>query len=468
MGRLSSYCHHINKGGTGLQLIKRLRIIPVDAGRYILLNGVNGSMEMIDESVYQVYLQWRQEEDIHPTPEQEAIYTNFKNHSYIMSPEEEEVRITKLFQKLDAYYTRLKPMVMPTFLLTYDCNFRCSYCYEKQVRRKGKEAIKQRISPEMVRGLFQYFTEHQYTIGDVVLFGGEPLLPENEDVVREVLDQAKARDLYVRVITNGYTLDTYAPLLSTVKLRSVQVTLDGDRERHDRTRFTARGEGTFDQILRGLEKASEYNLPIVLRCNVELTEEGQIEKVLQVIEDTGLMKYPNVRVSVATVAGGASEEVCGNDFWLKYLDKIDPYADHPLFRNVLTNMHHIAASFIHQERSAPRYFCCNAHLGQMVFDPWGDIYPCQSIVGDEEMIVGHYDANGIDPNERYAMWEGRTLASMEKCRECALGLFCGGGCAINSLHADGTMGPAGCEQMESLCTVLMPYLYRKFLRGKVD
>ena len=277
-----------------------------------------------------------------------------------MNPQEEEEKVATLLQQFETHYASHKPIVIPTFLLTYGCNFRCSYCYEKHVRKKGKEAIKQRITPEMVRGLFQYFTDHAYTAGDVTLFGGEPLLPENEDVVREILDQAKARDLYVSVVTNGYTLDSYAPLLSKVKLRTIQITLDGDRERHNR----------------------------------------------------------------------------------------------------------IVTSFIHHDRSAPRYFCCSAHHGQMIFDPWGHIYPCQTIVGEEEQIIGHYDAAGVYFNERYAMWESRNLTSMEKCRECALGLFCGGGCAIYSLHTDEIMGPTGCERMESLCTVLLPYLYRKFLREK--
>lgn len=82
-----------------------------------------------------------------------------------------------------------------TIILTYDCNLRCSYCYEKNLRLNGKEWVEKRLSSDMIDKIYKVI-DHFDNNGDdksksIVLFGGEPLLPENREIVQYILQEGK-------------------------------------------------------------------------------------------------------------------------------------------------------------------------------------------------------------------------------------------------------------------------------------
>lgn len=446
-----------------MQLIKRMRVVPVDEGVYIMLNGITGTMELIDELAYKTYLRWHEAGQIHPTTENMELFDNFHKQGYIMEPLEEDERFQKLLKHLEHSYAAIKSPVNPVFVLTYDCNFRCSYCYEKKVYQKGLAHVKRRMNPETVQRLFRFFAEGEMTVGDMTLFGGEPLLLENEATVREIIKQANERNVFITVVTNGYTLEYYLPILATAKVKSIQITIDGDRERHNRTRFAANRSGTFDHILQGILANKKYRLPINLRCNIEMDEEDQVEKLLKSLSDYGLGSDDFKKMNIMPVCG-EDRDTCSNNFWTEYLEKIEPYINHPIGRGFLADVNSIAVNFIGGERWVPQYMACNAHFGKQVFDPWGYIYPCQSLVGDETQVIGIFDEVGIHYNDNYSMWKNRNISTIEECRNCAMALFCGGGCAIGGERSGGKIGPAGCSQMEATCDILLPYLYKKFVK----
>lgn len=448
-----------------MQLIRRMKVIPVDQGVYMLLNGLTGAIDLIDDQVYQLYLHWQQQREIDPT-ESSLMYHNFLERGYLVMPGEEEMKIEELFAKLEQKMESQRPRVDPVFLLTYNCNFRCSYCYESKILQKGREYLLKKLTPETVNGLFDYFERNGVTIGEVTLFGGEPLLLSNEDTVQAILGQAQSRDLPVTVTTNGYTLAHYAPQLAKVKVESVQVTLDGDRERHNQSRFLINGEGTFDQILHGLQTASEYSLPLLVRCNVEMGENGQVEKLLASLDECGLTAYSGFQLYIAPVAREDSMYKCGHDFLREYLQKIDNYVGSPiLMERVLMAVHRVATNFLDESKWKPAFFYCGAQMGKQIFDPWGKIYPCQIIVGEDEHLIGHFDQSGdITYNSNFGKWQRRTVKNISKCRECTMALFCGGGCAISSYQLLGDTYQGNCETIEHLEQVFLPYLYRRYLR----
>lgn len=269
--------------------------------------------------------------------------------------------------------------------------------------------------------------------------------------------------MYISVITNGYTLKYYSPILAEAKIKAIQVTIDGGPARHNKTRFTAKGEGTFDQILDGILTEQQYGLPLKVRCNVELEEEGQLQNLYQELATSGLTESNTLHISIAPVFHEGKEN-CTEINWIRYLDQIDQFSNNPLFHDVITNFHRIAVNFLGKSKWETKYVARGAHLGQLIFDPWRYIYPCQALVGDESHIIGRFDEQGLHYNEEYALWQNRTVRMTEQCHDCALALYCGGGCDIQGERSNGTIGCTGCEQMETICTLFLPYLYRKYIK----
>jgi uncharacterized protein len=134
--------------------------------------------------------------------------------------------------------------------LAHACNLACTYCNVKQGTFGEPYQL---MSFETARRALD-----QFTAGDgpteVSFFGGEPLL--NWPVLVRTIEYARSlagREIHWSVVTNGTLLDqeradTLARLGVTVTL-----SIDGDRDNHDRNRRTASGAGSYDAAVRGVE-----------------------------------------------------------------------------------------------------------------------------------------------------------------------------------------------------------------------
>src|SRR4029079_14770133 len=95
----------------------------------------------------------------------------------------------------------------------------------------------------------------------LTFFGGEPLL--NLPVMYEVAErmwaitQARGTPMHVNIITNGLLLtpDVVDRMLPR-GLNGVKITLDGDREMHNKMRPLRGGQGTFDRIIENIRRVA--------------------------------------------------------------------------------------------------------------------------------------------------------------------------------------------------------------------
>ncbi|MBO6182687.1 MAG: radical SAM protein, partial [Acidaminococcaceae bacterium] len=158
-------------------------------------------------------------------------------------------------------------VIMPT----YDCNFRCPYCYEQHRLKNGQKWLESTMSHEMIEGVFAAIENYKargYSIGECTLYGGEPFLAKNIDVVREIAGHCKKLGISMSAITNGYDLESYLDFLDEYNCKHLQVTVDGVGEANDRRRIHKDGVPTYDRILKNVELALQRGASINLRVNV--------------------------------------------------------------------------------------------------------------------------------------------------------------------------------------------------------
>lgn len=162
---------------------------------------------------------------------------------------------------------RLQLILLPT----EKCNFRCVYCYEDfaigHMPTWVVEAIKKLLSAR-APNLQQLM---------IMWFGGEPLLAEKvmTDISHHILG---LKTLYpglqygASATTNGALLDIdRTRRLLALGISDYQVSLDGPRHHHDRTRITFRRNGTFDAIWRNLVAIRDSELDVRLMIRLHLT-----------------------------------------------------------------------------------------------------------------------------------------------------------------------------------------------------
>jgi uncharacterized protein len=150
-----------------------------------------------------------------------------------------------------------------TVLTTLQCNFACDYCFQGDHGDYNKFADKMSLETAHRVGDWIERELDRVQPGKLTLmfFGGEPLLnlPVMYAISEQMAAATRARGLSqtISIITNGLLLTPeIVDRMVPYGLNGVKITLDGDRETHDRMRPLRGGQGTFDRIVENLRRVA--------------------------------------------------------------------------------------------------------------------------------------------------------------------------------------------------------------------
>lgn len=153
------------------------------------------------------------------------------------------------------------------------CNFQCPYCFEN----KKPVSMSENVQRQLVFWIQDTFPDKRSI--NVGWFGGEPLL--EKDCIRQLTrsfvdlcDHIGAR-YSSSVTTNGFYLDKkFAAELDALKIRHVQITLDGHKNDHDRLRAQRNGSGSFDRIYQNIIDFHKSDTKAALTLRINCTDEN--------------------------------------------------------------------------------------------------------------------------------------------------------------------------------------------------
>jgi uncharacterized protein len=185
-----------------------------------------------------------------------------------------------------------------TVLVTTKCNLACSYCFQNAELPKPGGGSPLRIpgsavDDTKVADIMAFTRKRMAELGktsvNLVLFGGEPTMYLDSCV--RLLDGCRDLGLAgAAMISNGTLLTApAAAALENAGLQWVQITLDGDKAEHDRSRITIGGRGTFEQILRNVEEASaktalKWHLRVILNEDSIKSVDGLVGRLAARLE----------------------------------------------------------------------------------------------------------------------------------------------------------------------------------------
>lgn len=151
---------------------------------------------------------------------------------------------------------------------TTACNFACPYCFEPKKNPKM-------ITPEVEDKIIEYINNQRH-IDKISLtwYGGEPLLAAEAifRIYNRIVTETDKEITRHEIISNTYLVDDRTiEILRECRVDKIQVSLDGVKERHDKTRFLKHDKApTFDVIERNIKKiATELpDIHISIRVNI--------------------------------------------------------------------------------------------------------------------------------------------------------------------------------------------------------
>jgi uncharacterized protein len=153
-----------------------------------------------------------------------------------------------------------EPVPFQQFILKVHsrCNLSCSYCYVYEMADQAWRSQPRRMAPAItaatVERIAEHVKQHDLSVVDVILHGGEPLLtgPEWLTDLAACLYTAIPARVNISVQTNGTLLQpAMLRALKDLGIR-VGVSLDGDAEATGRHRRYRNGRNSFDRVATGL------------------------------------------------------------------------------------------------------------------------------------------------------------------------------------------------------------------------
>lgn len=442
-------------------------------GKYMLVHGYTGAIDIAPESIAS-YLRSGQPLSAADAPFSQKTWETLVERGYITQKSEEDEQA--FVQRMAGVYHRQHKLLSSfTFLVTYNCNFRCPYCYEGGVSDSGRQWSGAVFTKEMVdnayKAIEQIQPEEKLRSDMIILYGGEPLLAVNKEIVSYIVNEGHQRNFKFGAVTNGYDLDQYLDMLGPEGIDWLQITIDGMKERHDSRRIHYKTTASFDRIVRNIGLALDKGVTIVVRVNTDAQNFADIEKLNRLFDELGYYKDNRLKINSALLIGGYDKD---DDKRTDDEQQKINYLTRPVFNrlhkessgnvscqnfDIMKNMYRA----ISKRQTLPVHAVfCQSQSGSYVLDPFGDMYACWEVVGQPKYAIGHF-APEVAWSDEMKNWQGRNVGNTEKCRRCKYALLCGGGCLGKIRGTKGSFA-AYCDAYSDTFHVMANRAYNKYLQ----
>jgi uncharacterized protein len=442
------------------------QIHDIDKEKFLLLNPFTGALDIIDKDVIEL-LNYTQTHSELPSGMSKAdpIVSLLLKRGYLLKDIEEEKKRAILLNKAILEQHR------PGFLLipTYNCNFRCPYCYEYNLKKKSKEFLEKVLTKTQVDIAFHTFDEllEKSILKDrsknrkpvtVSLYGGEPFLLQTKNIVEYICIKAKEREWGVSAITNGFFLEEFLPILVNFKIERLQITLDGPKKIHDKRRFRTGRKPTFNKIVAGVEKAIDAGINILLRTNLDAKNMNDFPELISFYKNRG---WNEKGQSINLSFGIVTSDTC------KYEHSLSPLEYYRKLYKILGNsslftdaisryMGFLRPQGVPEYPQFPKFYACGANVQQNIFDPHNYIYPCWGVVGEPEKAIGIYNSSGYTFYEPELKKWRRGVLDLPNCMECSFIFICSGGCTFFAVSAGQSHRSGFCDQFDEVFNEFVP------------
>lgn len=367
-------------------------------------------------------------EDFHPD-----FIDNLKKIGGIVPHIKDEAKeLDDLIKKADENDSQFQIIINPTL----DCNFHCWYCYENHV--KGSK-----MSNNTINAIKKYLenkvkTSHKLKYLDLSFFGGEPLI-EFHNVVIPIMNYTKELcniygiKLSVHFTTNAGLLSD--KIISELKLYSptFQITLDGDKDAHNSTRFFKGGRPSFNIIVTNIIKLVKNGMNVLVRINYTHSNIDSVNGIINRFNQLELELRKFIRIDFQQV--WQDKHIAENEINLdntinvfqRKLKECGFGVSYSKLFNYVTNS------------------CYADKRNQILINYNGDIFNCTARDFKRENRMGFLCDNGLIEwlnNSHEIRMNSKFKKSI--CRNCRIAPICGGGCRTKCLenqhHNDCNLG----------------------------
>jgi uncharacterized protein len=413
-----------------------------NSSKYFIVNQLSGQADILEPETGEMLVNGNI-----PDPD------SFIQKGYLVNPDEEKILFERKYNEFIA--NRDNDEIQIFFVPWYACNFSCNYCYQSEYVND-----QHLISNEIIDAFYHYIdstfsNRRKY----ITIFGGEPLLASEKtyQIVQKIMEGAWSRNLDVAIVTNGFNLIDYLPMLKKGRIREVQVTLDGTEDIHNIRRPLKSGGKTFEKIVEGIDAALSNEIKINLRVVVD---KKNIDN---------LIDLARFAVKKNWVSNSLFKTQIGRNYELHHcssnpsdlFSRIELYTYlHDLIEKIpeVLDFHKPAfaiSKFLADNGELPDalFDACPGCKNEWAFDYTGSIYSCTATVGKTDERLGTFFPEVSLDHSKVKLWQQRDITKSESCANCNVNLICGGGCSTVAKNKTGSLYGTDCRPVKELISL---------------
>lgn len=308
---------------------------------------------------------------------------------------------------------------------TINCNFKCWYCYENHL---SQSKMNPNVLESVKKHIYNVIQTLHPKIFNMGFFGGEPLL-YYKDIVRPLLKYLKqiceitGIKTSIGITSNGYLLtDKMIEELKQLNVSSFQITLDGNKESHNKVRYPYVGADTYTKIVENIKTLLHAEILVVLRINYTSQNIIGTELIPLEFKDLTENEKKNLQIDFQRV-------------WQDIHDESSILNEEKLEKSIkaFEDINVVVARQILNQVWSP---CYADYKSQAVINFNGDVFKCTARDFTKENRLGILNEDGTITwdEEKMKQREGVRL-SKEVCQRCRIAPICGGTCTQRGLDS---------------------------------
>lgn len=409
-----------------MKISKYTFLFDIENTEFYAYNTLSNALIEITEDSYSLLRKYQTSEKLSETEFDKEVWSVLSINNILTDNDDDDyLKYKTAIMRMRSQRTSMHLTLAPTM----DCCFRCHYCFEKY-----KEKIY--MTSAVMNSIIQYVTSFpQLKYIKITWFGGEPLMaiPQIEEFYDKFSDRWHGT-VNSNIITTGYHIDKNAiRVIKKVGVSSVQITLDGIKETHNKVKHLPTEEDVFERVLSNIELLNDLAPEINIVIRVNLTHENKHEYVqLCKLYSERFKRRKNLGIAPAFVLDRGTSN-------------INPYVTNSTLFN-----HKERSKFIldlaHKGVDSPfiRYpepffnECAIRNDMAIAFDPEGYAYKCWEVIGNKEYAIGKLNDDGIltDINQTILNRQlyGADTFDDPACSKCKYLPICNGGCPIQRIE----------------------------------
>ena len=365
----------------------------------------------------------------------DAILTALESNKFVCDDAIDEYYQVVRLQRILKYGNRNARL---TILPTLNCNFRCWYCYEDHSARD----ISLLECDSLVLFCERLVKSNKLNSLTIDWFGGEPMLKFADIIVPfslKIKELCKENDVsfYNMITTNGVLIqEEYLQKLEYIELKKFQITLDGGKEYHNKTRYSNKYPNSYDLIVSNIKMLlyGLSNIDLTLRINCT---SQNIYSIYSIVDSFPMDIRSRIQVNLQPIW----QEIESLKFLSGEITKIN---------QCFYDAGYSVPSFT--ELPQTPNLCYVENMMQYTIAPRLEVYKCtaRDFKRNSPNFIGEISQNGeFLSNNNVLRYYCDSFFENTKCKTCEVLPICRGNCIQKCVEGEHLL----CQKEELICGI---------------